>query len=63
MANGRMTQEEADEKLADATEKITTFVNEGPQQPQGGGGPGRRGPGGPGPGGSGGDAPFDQTSA
>ena len=43
VANGRITQEEADEKLAEATERITTFVNEGPQRPGGGGG--RPGPG------------------
>ena len=30
--NGRITQEEADEKLAEAEERITTFVNEGPPE-------------------------------
>ena len=46
VADGKLTQEEADEKLADAEEKITTFVNEGP--PEGGFGPGKRGRHGPG---------------
>ena len=63
VTEGRITQEEADEKLAEATEKITTFVNEGPQHEEGQG-PGDRGRGGPGgPGGFGGDAPFDETNA
>jgi polyhydroxyalkanoate synthesis regulator phasin len=60
VAEGRITQEEADEKLAEATERITTFVNEGPQHEEGEG-PGGRGRGGPG--GFGGGAPFDDTSA
>ncbi len=55
VANGRITQEEADEKLAEATERITTFVNEGPQRPQGGGGR-------PGPGGFGGGPPSGGAS-
>ena len=34
--NGRFTQEEADEKLAEAEERITSFVNEGPpERPEG----------------------------
>jgi 3-hydroxyacyl-CoA dehydrogenase len=50
VANERLTQEEADEKLAEAEERITTFVNEGlPERPEGEGrGGGRRGLGGPG---------------
>lgn len=46
VANGRITAEEAEEHKANAVEKITTFVNEGPQHdgPFGGGfgGPGGR---------------------
>ncbi|MCB2224138.1 MAG: hypothetical protein KQH83_08185 [Actinobacteria bacterium] len=49
--DGKLTQDEADEKLAEAEERITTFVNEGPpERPEGegpGGRPGHR-PGGPG---------------
>jgi hypothetical protein len=56
--DGTLTQEQADEKLAEAEEHITTFVNEGPpQRPEGAPGPGgRRGPGGPGQGQPGGEA-------
>lgn len=51
VADGRLTQEEADEKLAGIEDRITTFVNQGPpERPEGAGGPGRpgghRGPGG-----------------
>lgn len=56
VADGKLTQPEADEKLAEAEERITTFVNEGPpERPEGeewGLGERRGGPGfGPGPGG------------
>lgn len=46
--NGRLTQEEADERMEEAEARITTFVTEGPQpRPEGEGfGPGRHGPGG-----------------
>jgi polyhydroxyalkanoate synthesis regulator phasin len=44
VADGKVDQAEADEKLADATEKITEMVNNGP--PENGGPRGRRGPGG-----------------
>lgn len=54
VADGRLTQEEADEKLAEATERITSFVNEGP--PQDGPGPHR-------PGAPGGGGPFGGPSA
>lgn len=51
---GRLTQEEADEKLADITEKITDNVNNGGRPGGPGFGPGHRhGPGGPGFGGPG----------
>ncbi len=56
VADGRITQEEADEKLAEATERIATFVNEGPPLREGG--EGRRGPGG-----FGGGPPFDGAGA
>ena len=56
VADGKLTQEEADEKLAEAEERITTFVNEGPPErpagedgqrpPRGGRGPGGSAPGG-----------------
>ncbi|WP_436793719.1 hypothetical protein [Actinospongicola halichondriae] len=50
--DGKLTQEEADEKLADATDRATATVNgERPERPEGarmgGPGEGRRGPGGP----------------
>ncbi|MCJ7726377.1 MAG: hypothetical protein MUP76_08345 [Acidimicrobiia bacterium] len=65
VTDGKMTQEEADEKLADVEDRITTFVNEGPpERPEGAGGPGRpgghRGPGGFGPGG---EPPASGTGA
>ena len=42
VANGGRTQAEADEHLARITERVTTFVNEGPQQgPREGARPGR----------------------
>jgi polyhydroxyalkanoate synthesis regulator phasin len=65
VADGRLTREQADERLAEATERITDRVNNG--RPEGEGRPGpdgdhdRRGPDGRGPGsrgpGSGGEAP------
>jgi len=59
VADERLTQEEADEKLADATERITEGIESGDGFRAGGGrggrGPGRGGPGGGfGPGGAGG---------
>ncbi len=60
----RITQEEADERLAEVTEAATTFVETG-EKPEGsrGFGPGRRGPrgGGPGFGGPGFGGPADGT--
>lgn len=47
--NGRLTQDEADEKLAEAEERITELVNSDIPEP--GDRPGRRGPGGGGEGG------------
>jgi polyhydroxyalkanoate synthesis regulator phasin len=44
VADGKVDQAEADQKLVDATEKITEMVNNGP--PENGGPHGRRGPGG-----------------
>jgi hypothetical protein len=44
--DGRLTREEADEKLAELTERITDVVNNG--RPEGEGPRGQRGPGGPG---------------
>jgi polyhydroxyalkanoate synthesis regulator phasin len=44
--DGRLTREEADEKLAELTERITDVVNNG--RPEGEGPRGPRGPGGPG---------------
>jgi len=44
IADGKFDQAEADEKLADATERITEMVNNGP--PEDGGPRGQRGPGG-----------------
>jgi len=35
VTNGDLTQAEADERLAQVTERVTTFVNEGPQQGEG----------------------------
>lgn len=52
VANERLTQEEADEKLAELTEKITDAVNNG--RPEGEGPRGPRGPGG-----QGGDQPAE----
>jgi 3-methyladenine DNA glycosylase/8-oxoguanine DNA glycosylase len=43
VAEGRFTEEEADEKRADVFERITTFVNEGPPEDGLRPGPGRRG--------------------
>ncbi len=54
--NGRITQEQADERLVDLEERVTTRVNEG--RPERGEGEGFRGPRGP-RGGPGGDAPAD----
>ena len=54
VAAGEMTQEEADERLADAEERVTEFVNN-TKPPKGG--PGR--PGGPGADGEGDDAAVD----
>lgn len=49
VADGRLSQEEADTILADAEERITTFVNEGPPERPEGEWPRRpRRPGGPG---------------
>jgi len=49
VADGKLTQEEADTRLVDIEEKITTFVNEGPpERPEGEGTRPPRGPGGPG---------------
>ena len=55
--NGRLTQEEADEKLTEIEERVTAFVNEGPPERPEGARPGGRhhgrhgvpggGPGGP----------------
>ncbi len=54
VASGEHTQEEADQKLATATERITDMVNNGrPERGEG------RGPGGRGPGGRGGQPPAD----
>lgn len=45
--DGRLTQDEADERLADAEEHLTEMVNSDiPERPLGGRGPGGRGPGG-----------------
>lgn len=41
--NGRITQEEADERAAEAEERITTFVEEGPPEHPRGFGPGGHG--------------------
>lgn len=60
VADGRLTQAEADEKAAELTERVTTRVNEGrPERPEGDGEGGRRGPRGPRPGG---DAPAEQPA-
>ena len=50
VTDGKLTQDEADEKLAEIEKRITTFVNEGlPERPEGEGGPGgHQGPRGPG---------------
>lgn len=60
---GRITQDEADEKLAEIAQRITDMVNgERPERPQGERGPGRGGPGrGFGPGGPGADAPAEDA--
>jgi 3-hydroxyacyl-CoA dehydrogenase len=60
---GRITQEQADEKLAEIEQRITDMVNgELPERGEGRRGPGRRGPGGPGSGpGFGGDAPAEDA--
>lgn len=55
--DGRITQEQADEKLAELEERVTTRVNEG--RPERGDGEGFRGRGGPRGGGFGGGAPAD----
>jgi hypothetical protein len=58
--DGKLAQDEADERLAELEERITTFVNEGPpERPirRPGGFDGRHGHGGPGP--DGGDAGQD----
>lgn len=60
VADGKLTQEEADEKLAEIQERITTFVNEGPPERPAGEFGHRRGPRGGGPGG---DAPAEGTDA
>jgi len=54
--DGKLTQEEADEKLEGISDRITSFVEEGPPPRPGGHRPGgpRGGHGGPGPGGPGG---------
>jgi len=60
VADGKLTAEEAEEKLAEITEKITDKVNNGGgfgKHGRGGHGPGGRGPGGPGGFGPGGDPP------
>ena len=62
--DGKLTQEEADEKLAQVTERVTTFVNEGPPERPVGARPGgrdHRGPGGPG--GFGGAPPTEGDDA
>lgn len=56
--DGDLTQEEADEKLADATERATDMVNGEFERPERDGFRGRGGPGGFGPGG---DAPADDA--
>ena len=49
VADGKLSQDEADAKLADAEERITTFVNEGPpERPEGERPRPPRRPGGPG---------------
>jgi polyhydroxyalkanoate synthesis regulator phasin len=48
VADGKFDQAEADEKLAQATERITEMVNSDIPEPGEGGPRGRRGPGGPG---------------
>ena len=60
VADGKFDQAEADEKLADATEKITEMVNNGP--PADGGPRGRHGPGGDEQGGFGGLPAADGAS-
>ncbi len=57
VADGKFDQAEADEKLAECTEKITEMVNNGP--PEDGGSRGRRGPGGGEQGGFGGQPAAD----
>jgi hypothetical protein len=57
VADGKFDQAEADEKLADATDKITEMVNYGP--PEDGGPRGRRGQGGGEQGGFGGQPAAD----
>jgi len=65
VTDGKLTQEEADDRLAEVEESISTFVNEGPpERPEGRFGPGghrgHRGPGGFGPGGG---PPVDGSDA
>ncbi len=58
--DGRITQEQADERLADLDERVTTRVNEGrPERGEGDGFRGPRGPRGPQGGGAPADAPAD----
>lgn len=59
--DGRITQEEADERVVDLEDRVTTRVDEGrPERPEGEAGEGRQGRrGGNGPGGAGADAPAD----
>lgn len=59
VADGKIEQADADEKLAEATEKITEMVNSEIPEDAGQRGGGRRGPGGQG--GFGGQAPVEGT--
>ena len=61
--DGRITQDQADEKLAEVEDKITDMVNNGPPERGEGRGFGRRGPGRGGPGGPPADAGDAGTNA
>jgi polyhydroxyalkanoate synthesis regulator phasin len=58
--DGRLTQAEADERLADLDQRITEQVNSAEPRGGGRGHGGGHGPGGDGPGGDGGDASTDE---
>jgi hypothetical protein len=62
VAAGRITQAQADERLANAPARITDMLNHKPPAPGEGRGPGGRGPGGRGPGGPG-FGPDDEAPA